>query len=311
MHEDVKWLFGIIIMFGLIWYVSFSLGRGVSSGTASSTSQRETYVPVPANGSAYYYGGGSGQVPQGARQSNQTMTQSQQALGALEKTSTASPLAGMLRIGNVSAGADTNGAYEYVVLQAAYNNTSAIYISGLRLQSTITGRGVDIPDGVYLPLQNSTNENQPIILQPGGVAYIMTGHSPLGYSFRPNECTGYFTQYQNFTPIGLPARCPAPSSESLPPPANQYDDACLDYLNSLPACRVVLNPPRTISPGCQTFVTTYLNYTQCVNRHKNDAGFYDNQWLVYLGRDAGLWKSRREAIQLIDKNGKIIDEITY
>jgi cell division protein FtsX len=60
-----------------------------------------------------------------------------------------------------------------------------------------------------------------------------------------------------------------------------------------------------------TYVSRDEALTRFKERHKNDQGFYDPTWWVYLGRDDSLWKTRREIIDLLDQNGKIIDSTTY
>lgn len=231
-------------------------------------------------------------------------------IAALEEEGKISPLAKKLTIAGVNGAGATNSSNEYIVLRASNANTQSILLTGLRLQSGASGRGANIPKAVALPFQNQVNTETPVFLGPGEIAYIITGRSPLGMSFRLNECTGFYNQYQSFNP-GLPSRCPAPRSEPLPPPANQYNDGCLDYINSLPSCQVIVSTPLGTSHECTRYVTTELNYTKCVERHKNDVDFYDPTWQIYLGRDDALWKNRREVINLLDQNDKVIDATTY
>ena len=233
----------------------------------------------------------------------------QKEIDQLEQASKASPLSDKISIGKVSRGS-TGSVSEYVILKAANTNTEKLLITGLRLESSASGRGVDIPKGVQLPFQNQVNVEQPIYLAAGETAYIITGRSPLGTSFRLNKCTGFFSQFQSFIP-SIPGRCPLPSSEPLTKPTNQYNDQCLDYISTLRKCQVVTKPPTNISPECQKYVTTEINYTKCVERHKNDKDFYDPEWRVYLNRDDTLWKSNREVIYLYDGDHRVIDAVTY
>jgi hypothetical protein len=163
---------------------------------------------------------------------------------------------------------------------------------------------------VALYFQNQINKEEPIYLAPGETAYIITGRSPLGTSFKLNKCTGFFNQYQSFNP-GIPSRCPNPNESDLPNNGTIYNDACRSYINSVPGCRVITDTPANISPECKRYVTEELTYLKCVDKYKNGSDFYDPEWRVYLGRDDGLWKSTREIVQLVDQNGKIIDMVNY
>jgi len=326
MHEDIKWLFGLIIMFGVVWFVSggynkeepeplFVEPEGVGENGGATGDYYET--EVTHLGGTYYYGSNTStsypnttdEIAQTLQNAGLQAQEIEREIAALDAAKHASPLAGKITIGQISRGGE-DGSGEYVILNASPNNTEKVLISGLILKSEASGRQDDVPNGVYLPFQNQLNSEQPIYLNPGEIAYIITGRSPIGISFKLNKCTGFYSQFQNFYP-GLPSRCPYPASEPLPPPANQYNDQCLDYINSLSGCRTITDIPENISPECQRYVTTEINYTKCVSKHKNDRDFYDPEWRVYLNRNDALWKNSRELIHLLDQNGKIIDAITY
>ena len=71
-------------------------------------------------------------------------------------------------------------------------------------------------------------------------------------------------------------------------------------------------PTRLRSDGsCQAFIFSRINYNQCVANYRNDRDFLQGDWHLYLDRTTRLWKSKREVIQLLDKNGKIIDSRMY
>ncbi len=321
MHEDVRWFIGIIVIFGIIWFATGGLN---SSGSRNPfitplnvTGGGQTYGGNGERDGVLYYGSDSSsaspktltakeEIAQSLENAGLKATQIKKELEALELAKRTSPFAGKLRIGNISRG----GTNEYVLIQAAPDNTSKILVTGMRLQSEASGNGVSIPKAAALPLQNSINKEEPLYLAPGETAYIITGRSPLGISFRTNKCTGYFNQYQSFNP-GIPSRCPAPQSEPLPAISRQFNDQCFDYLATLPSCRAITSPPSNLEPECRQYVTTEFNYTKCVDNHRNDKDFYDPTWYVYLARSDALWKSRRELIHLLDANGKIIDVITY
>ncbi len=332
MHEDVKWLFGLIILFGVFWFASGGLHKLsnqkpflkpiIQSGGGAVTLD---FAHIGNNSSnTIYYGSvpntargnqpsakklsAKEEIEQGLRDAGIKASAIQKELAALEEASHASPLTGKLAIVGRTTGASTIN--EYILLRASSQNSEKILITGLRLQSSASGQGADIPKGVPLVFQNQINQEEPVYLAPGDSAYIITGRSPLGISFRLNKCTGFFNQYQTFNP-GLPSRCPRPREEDLPVNGTIYNDACRNYINSLPSCRVILTPPREISPECERYVTTELSYTKCLEHYKNDSDFHDPSWRIYLNRNETLWKTSRELIHLVDQNGKVIDAITY
>ncbi len=200
---------------------------------------------------------------------------------------------------------------EFLTIQLAPNAKTAVELTGWRLKSLSTGQEATIGKAVYFPFSNQVNVEQNLKLEPGERALIITGRSPLGYSFRLNQCIGYFEQFQSFTP-SLPRECPAPDEEGLPKAPNQLNDRCLDYLSSYPRCRIPTGGfPDNLSPECKIFLTDKMNYTYCVDHHKNEPGFFKHEWRIYLGRSQTLWKSRRENIELIDPEGVVRDSIVY
>ena len=197
---------------------------------------------------------------------------------------------------------------EYVEIYASEKNTDKVLISGFELRSGITGRGAFIGKGTYLPSFGVINKEEPIFLKPGEKAYVITGTSPVGYSFKVNKCSGYWSQFQQFTPP-ISTSCPGLKNEKLPDPPNTFSDACVDYIDSFQNCRIrVDNPTKKVEPECVSFIDQHTGYTYCASKYSSDADFYKNEWRVYLNR---LWKSRREMVKLLDQNGKIIDIKTY
>ena len=145
--------------------------------------------------------------------------------------------------------------------------------------------------------------------------YVITGHSPIGASFRTNTCTGYFEQFQDFEPR-LKKDCPLPDKEL----AFYLDrksgfipsDKCIDYVEDLDQCTFNINSlPENIGGLCRDFILNELTYNGCIKIHKDDIEFYKNEWRLYLERDQELWKNTRERIRLLDENGLVIDVITY
>jgi len=198
-----------------------------------------------------------------------------------------------------------NPSFEYDAISLSSNAPKRVLISGMRIKSGITGRGALIPRAVYRPDFSNPNYDDPVYLNPGDTAYIISGKSPLGYSFRVNKCSGYATQFNTFSP-SLSYECPLPASEDLPNFTANKRNQCLNYIQSIPSCFMPVNdvPSLEIGPDCVQYVTTKINYNSCVATHKLEPDFYKGVWYLYLRQDETLWQNQREQIKLIDQNGK-------
>lgn len=208
---------------------------------------------------------------------------------------------------NVGYGArQTDSQKEYLTIKASSQNTAPLLITGWSLLGK-KGLDIKIGQGAYLPYSAQVNPQQDIYLKPGEKAIVVTGESPVGTSFRLNKCIGYFEQFQDFYP-NLTRNCPRPADEDLPLNLN---DACLDYLERLPRCEMLISVPWYLSANCQSYINEKVNYKTCVDLHKNDPDFYGNEWRIYLGRTEELWKEKRETIILRDGNNNTIDWKSY
>ena len=224
-----------------------------------------------------------------------------------------SPFKSSVRLSHSVSGANSvNPLNEYVSLSALQNAKIPINISGWKLISGATESVSYVPKGTEVPTSGLISAFEDIILTPGTKAIIISGGSPLGASFRENKCIGYFKTFQSFYPQ-LPRNCPDPSDELYSFYGSNLirDTACIVYVDKLSQCQTVLSPPSSMSSACQSFVSQHLNYSGCVNAHRNDADFLGNTWRVYLGRTSSMWRTKYEIVKLLDTNGKIIDTFSY
>ena len=299
MHDDIKWFIGFLLVVGLIWFGGGGLHR--------FTTEKPFIKPFSTGGTGQTYGNGNTQA--------QKIQNEIKTVGA---SGSVSSLKGTVTIGSVRtvspSGIGTNftnnADQEYVQIRATSDNSAPILLSGMTLKSQVSGQTAVIGNGAYLIFPGTVNSEEQIYLKPGETAYITTGRSPVGYSFRLNKCSGYLAQSQQYTPY-ISAECPYAKNEPLPPPPNGINDQCLDYLDSIPQCTITPNPPNSLSHECQVFITTKINYPQCIAGHKNDADFYRGEWRVFLGRSDPIWKTRREIVDLLDRSGKVVDSYTY
>jgi hypothetical protein len=218
---------------------------------------------------------------------------------------------GLVRISSSSGARQSTPTKERIELKISSNAEEKIKISNWRLESAVTGKGVKIGRGTYLPYSAQVNNELDIFVEAGDKIIISTGRSPIGASFRLNTCTGYFEQFQNFDP-SIRKICPKPIDE-LPNlgPGDEFEK-CFEFVRRLPRCEVYLREvPIGLGGSCWNFISEDLNYNNCVQNHKEEEDFYLDEWRIYLGRNNELWKSKRELIKLIDNEGKVVDAVTY
>lgn len=167
------------------------------------------------------------------------------------------------------------------------------------------GQRFSLGKASYLPLEGKTNTPQALVVNAGDTIIVSSGQSPLGVSFRQNACSGYLEQYRDFFPE-IPQQCPAPPRNSL------LDNACQNYINQIPRCQQATAPmPNDISPSCQNFISTEINYNACVANSQDDPRFYSSIWRVYLNQNTEIWKEPHDSITLLDNDGKIVAITSY
>lgn len=233
----------------------------------------------------------------------------------IQKYGEPSPYKGMVTIASAGNAWSTDPKTEYIELSAGTSVGSGVNISEWTLVSAMTGRSVTIGKAVHVIFAGQVNADEPVFLRPGDRAYGVTGRSPVGYSFLTNKCTGYFAQFQTFTPF-LWSECPLPQNEII----DYYDEdktifidnRCMDLIESIGMCRILTGPiPLYISSACQEAIAEEVNYNACVRKHKNDVNFRGKEWRIYFKRDDELWRDRRELIKLLDENGKTVHYFSY
>ncbi len=201
---------------------------------------------------------------------------------------------------------------EYVKVQANDGNTTPVDITGWSLQSAVSGVRGYIPRGANVFFMGAINPQDDISLSPGFTAILTSGYSQGGTSFRENMCTGYLSQFQEYTP-GLSQECPSPS-DSLPLSADNirmYGETCFNFLNELPVCTFPLTTPSDISPSCRAFVQNTISYNGCVQNYRYKSAFPRSQWRVYLGAGAELWRNSHDVVRLLDREGRTVDVLVY
>lgn len=299
MRNDFFLFVGILAFIFILWLYTGGPSRPISFAGPylspnTSTGDTDTYWPsFGADTSAWGNWGGSDGWG-GTGNVNEIPEEERSEYGASVSLSG----------GNVSA---TDIDEEYLTLRA--NSDEPVAISGWTLRSDRTGASVRIPSGVQVARSGSTGT---IFLERGMTARIVTGSSPLGYSFAETKCTGYLNSRDEFSPQ-LDNRCPAPESELgrfYSGNANRYDQ-CAEYVRSLQTCEDPRSSSRSIPGSCQEFVDARLSYQGCVAAHRADEDFLGNTWRIYLGQRQQLWRSDNDTIYLLDSAGKVVDVYAY
>lgn len=233
-----------------------------------------------------------------------------------------------VRIGNADTEEDVQR--EYITLHALPRNEAPISITGWKVQNAerviekSSGRSNVIPaDTVVIPkgaaiVRNTGNSPVgDIILNPGDVAYLITGEAPevfpalLNVSFRTNVCVGYFADDYDFTPP-ISERCPNPEDV---PGASTFGNQCFDFIEDIRDCEVPSEQElieKGLSNSCRTFIQDTYDYQGCVTAYKRNPDFLDNEWYVYLEYLVDeLWHESGDTITIFDKEGRIVDWLSY
>ncbi len=294
------WL-GIVIIAGIIGIALFGGAKGGGNG-GLITSQN----PNPNQSQAQ----NQAQIEYKIRDAEYKAAELQKQVQAEADKKNQSRYYGMIDLGFVNRSTDPK--QEYISLQASYAATTAIPVSGWTLKSLSSGTSVNIPKGAYIYYSGMANSEDNIYLNKGEMMYVVTGMPPNGTSFKVNKCSGYLNQFQTYVPY-LNSNCPLPRNENLSSiPRTVINDACFDYIDRFPACRIQTDPlPVNWSTECSNFIYYKITYSSCVDAHKNDRDFYGNEWRVYLKHTESIWKSSREEIVLYDDVGKIVDTLKY
>jgi hypothetical protein len=282
-------------------YGSLTVGHTTFTGTGPSAS------------------GSTGNTQQDIWNAQAKLATLQKNLRSSQLFGTPSPYVGEVSIttGNVST---TNPDQEYVSLYANSSAKGGVDITGWEIVSVATDDYGYIPPGVTLFHSGQVNPTSDIVLNPGDRVTVTTGESPVGVSFKQNECSGYLSQSQTFSP-SLSSSCPLPNDEF-----NRYYTGndkntlfCQQYIKTVPECRDPEEPASGVGDLCISFIDQYLTYNGCVATHQGDRGFPVSQWRVYLGRKVvnthtdrqDLWEPSHDVLKLLDKDGKTVAQYSY
>lgn len=321
-------LFGfVVIALFILWILNGGIGRAYNSAknfsfsSGSSTGFALPWQPdglIPRISSDSLFPDGSSAYEAGSPEAELARLQEdydnvQRDVNEYMSIGNPSPDFGKVKISNGYPGSRADKpSEEYVTIEAQYSNESPLSISGWSLESALSGVRVSIPSAASPFWLGAVNTLDPVQLAPGHAAMLITGTSPVGVSFRENICTGYLSQFQDFSP-SLALRCPTPTDEIPVTVENmqRYGSECIDVAPYIPTCQFPQQLPPSLSPSCRTYLQTTLSYNGCVAKHASDAVFSENTWRLYLGSLRELWRNDHDALRLLDNEGRVVDVFVY
>jgi hypothetical protein len=205
---------------------------------------------------------------------------------------------------------DPNSEYLRIAPNPTPTHLGPWNVSGLILKSEVTGKQETIPEATLLPILGEVPELIKVAIGPKEAVILTTGESPIGTSFKTNMCSGYLGQFQDYTPL-LRNECPS-AIEEIDAAGLGEDTSCVEFSKTMPRCRAFIGTvPKKLSTECKAFITRDLTYNKCVTKHKDNADFYKDEWRIFLGRNTEMWKNKNEIIKIIDRNGDVVDAVTY
>jgi len=222
-----------------------------------------------------------------------------------------SPYAGKVLISSVIPGFPgfQNTKYSQIHLYTA-GITKGEFVNITRWKVT-TNRGASfiIPQGSMFYHSSTSPQYGDIILDSYDYVYIYSHAPPYHANFRINQCSGY---HEGFDP-SFSNQCPKIQKSEI----SHLIGACQNYLLSLQTCQIGIPIPHDLryAAGCYE-AAQKLNYDDCYNMHKNDPGFFSNEWRIWLGppgtyQQINIFDLYHDKVQLLDENGRLVDEYVY
>jgi hypothetical protein len=175
----------------------------------------------------------------------------------------------------------------------------------------LSGVRVMLPYATPLYRHSAANTAYPVVLESGATAVVTTGFSPAGVSFRENRCMGYLSS-MSFSPR-IERSCPSPAESIALTDQNlqRYGGECIDYVRTLPQCTTPSTIPHSLSAACRIYVANTFSYNGCVDAYKNQSGFEEGTWRLFIGSAGEIWRNEHDAIRLLDERGLTVDAIIY
>ncbi|MBM3272022.1 hypothetical protein FJY94_01920 [Candidatus Kaiserbacteria bacterium] len=199
---------------------------------------------------------------------------------------------------------------EYAIIESS---GSEVIMTGWSLQSALTRVRVSLPHAAPMFVVGAPNTLDASVLRPGGIAVVSSGMSPVGVSFRENLCSGYLGQLQQFSPP-FAGTCPTPTASMPRTPAaeSRLGASCFEYLATLPACTFPgASLPTSLPAMCRATIAERLTYNGCFQSFSARSDFYRDQWRLFLGTQAPLWRADSDIVRLLDAEERTVATYSY
>lgn len=212
-----------------------------------------------------------------------------------------SPYFHQIRLGSISAG--TSYSYGEIMLYSYLNSGERVDITGWQIKTD--NGGEYIPGAIALYDPSGLTPASDIVLKNGDVVTLYSSSGP--FNLRLNKCVGYLAHMGNFNP-GLPQTCPYIDRSAI----QNFTGACQNYIESLGGCASPnmnnIPVPRT-DYACYDYLQNNFNYKSCFEAHAGDSDFLSNQVWVWMG--SNVVDQYHDNVQLLDRNGKLVDLYSY
>ncbi len=319
--RDLLWVIGIFVALGFIWLFTGGPNRSTTEKPFIQ-SPLESKSRVSARPSNYPSSSGSAVTPNSS------------SAGSKSGDPTRSIWYDQVQISLGSARNEVQPAKEYIRLTSRAQEP--VTITGWKLVNSkqkvaYQAPTAAIPSGVKLFDPRAAKILQPIVLERGDHANIITGRMPtltpypIDVSFKVNMCSGYLEDlpsYQFTPPIS--SRCPTPSKVAG---VDNLEDDCYNFVRRLGYCHApvfgsvrdssgelqsgFVDKTPNLSSRCKDFLKQNYSYTACLDRSRSERDFYSQSWYIYLNLGYELWGKERETISLYDQSGLLVDQISY
>lgn len=215
-----------------------------------------------------------------------------------------SPLYKKLTLSSVSASSKDPTNEQFIIINSGNEpiNLTGWTIGSKKLNTryNLPQTAYEVPQHVYFPNQKE------IVLPPKGKITIKAGKSPLGYSFRINQCVGYLNSSFKIAP-SLPNLCPKPDQSET----KKLSAYCQKIISQSAGCKEPNLNDILIDSECREYVSERFNYSQCVIRNSNFYDFFKDEWIAYLDQPKEIFANNDDIISLRDPNGLIVYNYKY
>jgi hypothetical protein len=202
-----------------------------------------------------------------------------------------------------------SGVSTYEISIGTYGNygtpTGTIDITGWEIKANHGGEFIPQVAEIYNP--DGLNTMSDIVLTTNQTNYVNFYANSAPINVRLNECLGYLNTPQQFNPP-FPDDCPSDVNRSQ---ISSFTGTCQNYLLSIGSCQA---PDRdalflTHDYQCENYIQNKFTYQSCIMLHATDSGFLSNEWHIWMG--SSPIDSYHDNVELLDKNGLLVDYYTY